>query len=296
MRKETVVHLARRTRENILLYPISSGVTLASLSLCLLLAGMSLFFYRAATATLLPLWVTEPKAVVYLHSEVSQKELEDLAKELRKWPKILEIRTVSKDEALKRLEAQLGTWKGILDGIGENPLPPSLEISFRVSERHPEETDALIDKIREFPQVEDIFYGKSSAEKLEFIPTLTRLAGSWIPGLLALAFVLIVSNSIKHTVSARREELKVYEMVGATAFFARGPFYLEGIFHGITSGFIASGVLALLTSTAAKSVPPPLAAVFSREPWEMLCLSALILLGAVGLSWLGSWYALKRAG
>lgn len=294
MRIEDIHHFSRRTQENISLHPVASGVTLIVLSLCLLFLGIDFFLYRSIT-TSAPPWMTESKAVVYLHHQASSRDQEDLVEKLRQLPRIQEIRSVSKDEARKRLEAQLGEWKGILEGIQENPLPLSLEITFKNGEKHPEELESLVEKIRKFPQVEDIFYGKSSLEKLEFLPVVARLAGSWVPGLLALAVVLIVSNSIQLTVSARREELDIYEIIGATPFFARAPFYFEGILQGIAGSFIASSILVLLIALSRKGLPLPLGAMFSWEPWEVFGLTAGIMLCGIALSWLGAWYAIRHA-
>lgn len=244
--------------------------------------------------TLLPLWLTDSKAVVYLHPQTSSQDQENLVQELKQWPRTQDIRSISKEEARKRLEAQLGEWKGILDGVQENPLPPSLEITFKASEKHPEEIEALVGKLREFPQVEDVFYGKSFLEKLEFIPIVVRLLGSWVPGLFAMVFVVIVSNMIKHTVSARREELEVYEIMGATPLLTRAPFYLEGLLQGAVSGLIASGVLVLLIRASRNALPLPLGAVFSLELWEVFFLMAGTPLCGMVLSCLGSWLALRR--
>lgn len=290
---EKIVYFLKRTRENVLLHPFASGVTLMALTLCLLFLGISFFLFRNIT-TMMPLWMTSSKAVVYFHARISSQDQENLAEELKQWPRIQEVRIISKEDARKQMEAQLGDWKGILDSLQENPLPASLEISFKAVEKHPEEIEALVGKLREFPQVEDVFYGKSSMEKLEFLPVLAKLFGSWAPGLLALIVVLIASNSVKHTLSARREELEIYDIVGATPFFTRAPIYLEGMIQGIVSGFVASGVLLLGIIGFRKALPPPLGAVFAWDPWELFCLTAGTMLCGAALSWLGSWLALRK--
>jgi len=290
---ERIVNFTRRTSENILLHPFGSSVSLAALTICLLFLGMIFFLFRSMT-TILPLWITDSKAVVYLHSQTSAEDQENLERQIRQLPKVEEIRSVSREEARKLLEAQLGDLKGILAGIEGNLLPPSLEITFEANEKHPEEIEALVGKIREFPQVEDVFYGKSPLEKLEFLPMASNLMGSWFPGLLALIVVLVVSNSIKHTVSARRDELEIYDVMGATPFFARAPFYLEAILLGAVSGIIASSVLVLLIKVSRKVLPVPLGSVFSWAAWELACLAGGIFLCGVVLGWLGSWFALRR--
>jgi cell division transport system permease protein len=290
---ERALFFAMRTRENVLLNPIGSGVTLAALSLCLLFFGANFFLYRSIT-TLAPPWMAESKAVVYLRSQASALDQQDLVEKLKQWPSIQEIRSVSREEARRQLEAQLGEFKGILEGIEENPLPLSLEITFETGEKKAEPAEALVGKIREFPQVEDVFYGKSSMEKLEFLSMVASLSGSWIPGSLALAVVLIVFNSVKHTLSARREELEVYDLLGATSFFTRAPFYLEGILVGTAGGFVASSILTLLVTVTHKALPVPVATPFSWKPLEMFGLTAGVVLCGTVLGWLGAWYALRR--
>lgn len=291
---DTMLVFFRRTRRNLSLHPFFSGLTLAGMTLSLLCLGLCFLVLRSAPF-LLPTWLTEAKAVAYLRPHTTAQEQEDLVKELRQWPKVQEIRSVSSEEALKVLEAQLGQWKGALEGVQDDPLPSSLEITFKAGDKHPEEITTMVEKIRQLPKVEDVLYGGSLPEHLEILQHLFKTLGVWIPGFLALTVVGFVSSSLRYTIAARQEELEVYSLLGAPALFARAPFYIEAVLLGLASGLLASCGLMALISISRHALEWPLGALFSLTTWEAFYFPAGTTASGLALSWLGAWISLATS-
>lgn len=284
----------RRTQENIGLNPPAMTLSIVTLTACLFLLGLSFVIHRGLREVL-PTWLLTPSAVVYLRTQSSVQELEALAQELRKWPKVHDLRIVSKEEARSRFDTQLGQWKGILDGLRDNPLPASLEINFKGPTRNLEDLEGLLNKIREFPQVEEVFHGNTPMEKLQFMVSFFQVSGTWGPVVLTLLAILTVFNSVRRTLSVCKEELHIYGLIGATVLFARMPFYLVGLFQGVLGGLSAAALLIALLVWAREAMPLPLAMVLTWKTWEISLLASVVLFCGASLSWVGAWLALRRS-
>lgn len=268
-------------------------MSILTLSLCLLLLGV-FFILLWSTQRLIPEWMINMKAVAYLQPTISLKAQDQLAQEIKSWPEVQGVQKVSKEEAWERLKVQLNEWQGILEGIDENPLPPSLEITFKPQKEHSKDIEILLDKIREFPDVEEVYYGKIWLEKLESLLNVIKAIGGGLIGLLILVTVLIVSNTIKLTVFARQDELEIYKIVGATTTFTKIPFYIEGIIQGVVSTLFGMLLLTFLIFLSKKVLPLPLAVSFSWKNSEIFLFFVMLLVCGVTLGWVGSWLALRR--
>jgi len=143
--------------------PLAVAGNLVALTLLLLLMGTSLIVYRGI-ALIMPAWFGSGKVIIYLSPQASAQDQERLVGDLEKSPEVADVRTVSQDEALELLKKQMGGWKHVLEGIRESFLPSSLEITLKTGKDHIEAMDGLVQKIRGYPWVEEVFHGKSMGE------------------------------------------------------------------------------------------------------------------------------------
>ncbi len=182
---------------------------------------------------------------VYLTDEVTYDSALKMADQLRSMPEIAEVSYLDKDTALSQWKAQYwGENAYLLDTLPENPLPNSIEITVKELSG----ADAVVEKAKTFQGVEDIKYYKDTVEKLVKITDSLKLAMLIIMAFLVLVSVVVVSNTIKLTVFARQREIEIMKYVGATNWFIRGPFLVEGIFIGMVSAGVSVGVVALIYS------------------------------------------------
>jgi len=269
----------------------ASSAALAALTLCFFLWGL-LAAGALALRQSLPLWWTSDKATLYLLPESSEEEQQRLIRFLKGASEIAEVRILSSQEAKKRLEHQLGGWKQILSGIEDPILPTTIEIAFKPKVRHGEQIEAVLDRVRRQPAVEEVFYGKSWVERIESATSGLRLAGTGLMYLLALGIFFIILHAVKSSVESRREELEAYEILGATFLFGKVPFYVQGFLLG-SAGALMGGVPAgLLVLRAEKVMPLPISGMVTLDLWKgVLLMLGLILTGAVlgvGGGWLGA--------
>ena len=177
--------------------------------------------------------------IVYLEDNISQTELSTLTNNLNSISGIKEVKFISKEEAYQRLSKDLGELKDILSAIEKNPLPASFEIQIK----DPKTIEQIANQVTKFIKVEEVEYGREIAERLLNFTYIFRRAGMLILALLVFSSILIISNIIKITVYARRNEIEIMSLVGATSWFVKSPFIIEGFLQGFISSVLSTIIL-----------------------------------------------------
>ena len=229
---------------------------------------------------------------VYLADDLKKVDRDDLAFDIKNMQGIESIKFVSRDEAKERLAQRLGDQKYLLDALGEqNPLPDAFELTVK----QPDMVETAAKAIEKMPGVEAAKYGQDVVENLFAITRLMRIFGVALMLLLAGATLFIISNTIRLTVFARRKEIAIMKYVGATDWFIRWPFLLEGIVLGFVGGIIAALVLRSFYAAMAAKIYDTLAffPLMPQYPFMNYVAIAIILSGmAIGA--IGSTISLKR--
>ena len=288
------VYFLKRMMHLLRVNPSGSSIAFIMSTLFLLSLGISITGYRTGQH-LFPAWAAQNKAVIYLKPQASSQETDELAKEMEKRKGITQVRIITADEGRKRLQNDLGEWKDVLDSIPEATFPPSLEVALSEKLNSPDETEALFAKVRQYPQVEEVFYGKSRVEKLEFLLKPIRLLGVGATGLLGFLTLLMVYHSTMLVLHARRDEMELCSILGATPLFTKIPFYMESVFSGAMSGIVASVCLAFIVSWLRSGLPMPISAAVGSHGVEAFLLGAGLAGCGAALSLSGRWLAFKRA-
>jgi len=234
-------------------------------------------------------WGEEVQVIAYLDSVPDEKGLRQWIGDIRRLPEVADVAFVSRQEALKRFRKRLAGDADLLAGVDPEILPASLEISLRQSHRNRQGVEALVSRLRQNPALSDLRYGQEWLERFESFLSLLRLAGAILGGFLLFAALFIVANTIKLTLYARRDELEVMALVGATPAFIKSPFLLEGAVQGALGGvlavagaytlfllFLQQGLDSLLLASGGTQV------TFLPWTWQLLVVAAGILLGFTG--------------
>lgn len=222
----------------------------------------------------------EVQVVAYLDDDANQVSV---AQQLERIPGVTSAHFVSKETALNKLvERMQGRIK--VDDLSRNPLPDSYEVAVEGAE----DLEEVAVRARRIAGVAYVKYGEEIAKKMLHFNALVRTVGIVILTLLFLSTVLIVSNTIRLTVFARRKEIEIMQMVGAAEWFIRWPFILEGVLQGL----LGSAIAATLVGGSYAMVVPKLVETITFLPvvqaQDMLphLLPALILngglVGAIG--------------
>ncbi len=149
-----------------------------------------------------------------------------------------EIRSRSKEEALEDYAAIMGGGdpESFVEALGENPLPDAII----VSPKDPQDMAAVADVARNIEGIAEVRYREQVTGKLLTLAHGIKIAGVVAAVLMGVATLLIVSTTIRLTIYARRREIRIMQLVGATNSFIRLPFILEGAFHGVMGGAVST--------------------------------------------------------
>ena len=245
MRIGLLVYFLRKALENIWTNPFLSLVTLSTIAISMLILGLFSLIYLNVQQSLHQMG-GELQITAYLQETISSEQAEVLRSKVADWPEVEGITYISKEQALARFRSQLREYAGILEGLKENPLPASLELTLMPQYGRSGNIKELSTRLGRLPGVAEVQYGRKWMAKLRVFVEVMKLVGITVGGLLLIATIFVISNTIKLTFYSRREELEIMRLVGATDFFIKAPFLIEGLLHGLGGALLAAGGLSLL--------------------------------------------------
>jgi len=185
---------------------------------------------------------SQVELAVYLDDNISDELKAYIENEITNWEETEKAEYVSKDQALERFKEK-NEGSDILKEIQGNPLPASFEITLKDPEKIDQVALRFLDKDGNYIEgVNDVIYGRSYVNTLFSITAIVGSIAFLIIIVLLLATVVLIFNTIRLSIYARRKEIEVMKLVGATNWFVRTPFLFEGFFEG----FIGSVVSVIL--------------------------------------------------
>jgi cell division transport system permease protein len=187
---------------------------------------------------------------VYLEVNTPQDQIDSLEKDMKAIPQVKTVKFVSKEEGLVYLREKLGdSGKELLDGFDGDNNP--LNDAFTVEVDDPRNVAAVADQISALNLGQDpkpiykVNYGKGTVEMMFKVTQIIRYIGFGIVILLSLTAVFLIANTIKITIIARRKEIAIMKLVGATNSFIRWPFFIEGALLGFFGSVIPVGIILI---------------------------------------------------
>ena len=271
---------------------VTSGISVVTIGVTLVLVGAFALLVQNMEE-LLGQFGDDLRVTAYLEPGVSGQALRALEDRVREISGVEDVERVSQDEALERFRASVGSGSALLDGLDINPLPASLEVSLNDDRRSAEGMEAVASAIGGLAGVESLSSGRDWVEGYLRAVALVRSVGVGLGIILALATLLIIANTIRLGIFARRDELEILSLVGASRAFVQTPFLLEGLLQGAAGGAIALGLLYALFHLALPGFEFGLELLVGTTPRFFSSSEALILIGGgAGLGLFGSAAAL----
>lgn len=241
----------------------------------------------------------------FLSDDAADDQISAYADKVRGWDNVESVEIRSKEEALEQFQTQMSN-RNASDAItaldGENPLPASLVIKLD----DPQQVEATANKIvddSQFAQIcdskdnpsSDVNYGRETVEKLFSVTSYIRIGAVVLVALLTFVAFVFINNTIRLAISARRREIGIMRLVGASNGFIRGPFILEGTLEAILGALLAIGVLV----AGVNAVLPKLAnsmqfLSFAIPTQTMVATAGALLALGVLIGLFGSAIAMRR--
>jgi cell division transport system permease protein len=274
--------------------PLLPSVTVLAVALGLALVGTVHVVSRNAAALLESLG-NSAQLTVYFDPEAPPGRTSAAAEALRRIRGVDHVRFVTAAEAMQRLRRGMGARAALLDGLEDDFLQPSLEVSF-ATRVDADFLSALAARVKQMPAVEDVDTMGDWVARLRGAADFLRIASLAALIGVALGCLYLVGATIKLAVFARREEIEILRLVGATPRYVHAPFWIEGSATGLLGGALGLGVLYGLFRALAPRAEHLLGGVLGGvhlvfpRVGELLPLVAVT--GAVGL--LGAHLAVRR--
>ena len=287
----TKEYFVKETYKSIRRNGFMSFASISTVAVSLLVLGMFLMIFLN-TNNLAQYLESQVQVSVYMQDSATDKELTAVKEKLAKMPGVVKVTQVSKAQALERFKKRLGDQEQLLHSLGkENPFPNSFEVQVD----NPERIKVLTPQIGQLPKVETAKFGQEVVEHLFQLTKILRFGGILLVVFLAMATLFIISNTIRLTVFARRKEVIIMKYVGATDWFIRWPFLLEGMTLGFFGAVLASVLINSIYSGLLERIHATLAFLPLLSPSPLLLYVDLFLLVAgTGIGALGSYISLRK--
>jgi cell division transport system permease protein len=268
--------------------PGVSLLTTATIGVALLVLGI----YTMAVTDLEGLalvWGRSSSITVYLKDGVPEGSWEAARRQVQAMQGVAQVQIVRPEEALAHFRARGAEAAALVAGISPSVLPASLEIHLAATFTDLGSIESLARSIEKLEGVVEVDYGREEFERLRGLLTLLRYGGLIGGLLLALATAFIIGNTIRLAVYSQQDEIAILRLVGATAWFIRAPFIIQGALWGLVGSALAAGLLWLADRALAPQLAAALVEVLGGLPIRFYAtevaggiLVAGILLGSVG--------------
>jgi len=234
-------------------------------------------------------WRERVRVVAYLRDEPRSAAVDDLLARVQALDGVQRVRFISRAEALSSLRRSLGAQANVVDQLPRNPLPASLEVTPTPEAATPDGTRGLVLRLTEMSEVDEVQGGAEWVESLAQWQRLFELTGLGVGAVLALAAILTVTTATTLVLHARRDEMEIMRLVGATEAVIRLPLLLQGMTQGLLGAALALAALVAAHAVFAPRLEPLLTltlglarAVFLSPIQMLLLLAGGAMLGAFG--------------
>lgn len=237
-----ITHFIEEALNNIRRNAFVTVITVGTIALSFLILGVFLIIF-SNLKDITSSWQEQIQIVAYLKEGLSSADITSLEEKIRAEREVSSAHFISKDKALSEFKKDLASQTGLLDGLGENPLPAYFEVKIKKAYQDSGAVSSLAERFKKIKGIEDVQYGQEWVENLSSFLDLMVIAGLVVGGLVSLAVILIVSNTVKLTVYARAEDIEIMKLIGATDWFVKIPFLIEGVVIGLVGAFLSIALL-----------------------------------------------------
>ena len=235
----------------------------------------------------------EPQLSVFLRTEVTRAAADALGARLKSEPRATDVRFVSREQALKELQATEGLAE-VVAALGRNPLPDAFVLRPNVADAA--QLDALAKDLLAMPGVAHVQVDSAWARRLGALAGTARLAVALLATLLAFGLVAITFNTIRLQILTQRAEIEISKLIGATDAFIRRPFFYLGALQGLAGGLLA--LVILRASLAALNVGVAELAASYGSAFRLGYLGAgdsiAVVLFTAALGWFGALLSVSK--
>ncbi len=274
--------------------PFATVMTILMIAVALALPAC-LYVLLSNLQTVTQKWDDAGQISIFLNENTSDQQITQIQKKLRDNKLVERVDFISANEALKEFK-QRSEFGDLLEGLPNNPLPPTLIITPVEAAKDSEHLQELKTQFVSIPQVQQVQVDMQWLQRLQSITAIIRHAIFAIGIMLGLSVLLVVGNSIRLDIENRREEIEVTKLIGATDRFIRRPFLYGGMWFGLLGGVLAL-LLVIIVLLVIRHPAQELVSLYNSDfslILPSLTQSLLLVLTSIFLGLFGSWLAVNR--
>ena len=239
MRISSIGYVIRDGFRNIWRNKVMSAASISTVAISLFLLGV-VWLFISNVNFMVEAVESELEINAYVDSSYTRDQAAELWEQVSRLPGVAYASFVTKEDALIILNGRFGAEANLTDTVGEhNPLPDLI----KVKANYPDLVPGIASRLENTPGIDSVRYGQGTVERLLSTADMVRRAGLFGLGGITIAAIFLISTSIRITVYSRREEITIMRLVGATNWYIRFPFLIEGIIIGVFGSMLACGVL-----------------------------------------------------
>lgn len=241
-------------------------------------------------------WGDRIQINAYLDKDLAARDVEQLIKEVRHFPGVARVRHISQEQAWKEFQVALGTQSGMLEGLPHDVLPASFEIAVKPEFRDTRAVDDLAQRVGKLKGISAVEYPQEWVDRLNLIVLAVRWVKWALGGVLFVITFFIVGSTVRLAVLARRDEIEIMQLVGASEELIQAPFLLEGLIQGVLGAGAAVLCLWMSSLFLYRELPALLDGIGMSGRVQFLDLKGVALILAIGcfLGATGSLFSLRR--
>lgn len=239
---------------------------------------------------------------VFVKDDAATQDIEVLQRQLVTNPLVKSVNFTTKEQALENFKKTMSQSPEVVENLDGNPLPASIDVELKDS-RDVETVVASIKSSDAFPKIADrpedpedsLKYGQQIVKKLFAFTSVLRLVGAVFVAMLAVVSLIFINNTIRLAIYSRRMEIGIMRLVGASNWFIRGPFILEGIMQALIGAALAIVSLVAFQYLALPKLRETISFMAVSIPGHAVAqISGVLVLGGIFIGAFGSWLAMRK--
>ena len=229
------VYFAREAAKSFSRNRLLSFATVSTVTICILILGMAVLLTMNAGLFMNRL-ESDVQMIAFLDKSLNQRQINAARDKIKEIEGIKSVEFISRDKSLEQLQETYGREYDLKTTLGSNPLPHT----FKIEAHNPQEVAQIAQQVDKIAGVYKVNYGQGVVERLFQVTRWVRIISIAFIVVLAAGAVFLIATTTRLSVFARRKEIYLMKLIGATDWFIRWPFFIEGIFLGVAGGLFGS--------------------------------------------------------
>ena len=286
----SVDYVVRETASNLRRNLLMTAAAVLTVAVSLSLVGGALLLKQGVSKASLQ-WRGGVELSVFMLPDATPEQNEAVERELSQMPEVKKFSFVDQQEAFGEFKEMFANSPDLVESVEPKDLPPS----YRVVPKRAEFVDVVGSRFKNRPGVKEVVFAREVVETLLKVTRALQIGIVTVAGVLLLSAVLLILNTIQMAIFARRREVAVMKLVGATNWFIRVPFMLEGMVQGIVGATAAFAVVAIVRNLLVGAVGSNVLGNQMLPPaGDVVGTGLFVLFAGAAIGALGSAFAVRR--